>query len=144
MEPQLPMALQAALYVGSAAIVALTVVLIVLLLQFGRQIERVVRAVEELKTEVNPLARETRVVVERLHDLSARVQGRWMEVERIIDTVRTWSQRADHLVEEIGSMVEPPIFAASRKIHILRKGLETFVRALSNRNRQDQLKARES
>ena len=144
MEQQLPTALQAVLYVGSAAIIVLVTALIVLLLQFRRQIERVVRAVEELKAELNPLAQETRVVVERIRDLSGRVQGQWMEVERIVDTARTWSQRADHLVEQIGSVVEPPIFAASRNIHILRKGLETFVWALSNRKQQHQRKARES
>jgi len=116
----------------------LVAVLIVLLLQFRRQIERVVRAVEVLKAEVTPLAQETRVVVERLRELSGRVQGQWVEVERIIDTARTWSQRANHLVEGIGSVVEPPILGASRKIHIFRKGLETFVRAFSNRKQQHQ------
>jgi uncharacterized protein DUF948 len=144
MEQQLPTALQTALYVGSFAIVALTSVLIVLLLQLGRQIERFVRTVEELKAELGPLARETRVVVEGLRELSGRVQGQWMEVERIIDTARTWSERANHLVEEIGSVVEPPIFAMSRKIQIFRKGLETFVRALSQRNQTHQRKARVS
>jgi uncharacterized protein YoxC len=145
MEQQLPTALQAALYVGSVAIIVLVAVLVVLLLQFRRQIERVVRAVEDLKAEVNPLAQETRVVVERLRDLSGRVQRRWMEVEGIIDRARTWSQRAYHLVEGIGSVVEPPILAASRNIHILRKGMETFVGALLlNRKQQYQQKARES
>jgi uncharacterized protein YoxC len=144
MEQQIPTALQAALYVGSAAIIALSAVLIVLLLQIGRQIERVVQAVEELKAEVSPLARETRVVMEGLRDLSGRVQGQWTEVETIIDTARSWAERANHLVEEIGSVVEPPIFAASRRIHILRKGLETFVRALTHRNQQFPRKARES
>jgi uncharacterized protein YoxC len=144
MEQHIPAALQAALYVGSVAIVALSTVLIVLLLQLGRQIERVVQAVEELKAEVSPLARETRVVMEGLRDLSGRVQGQWTEVERIIDTARGWSERANHLLEEIGSVVEPPIFAASRKIQIFRKGLETFVRALTHRNQQFPRKARES
>ena len=138
MELQLPTTLQAALYAGSIAIIVLVAVLIVLLLQFRRQIERVVRAVEVLKAEVSPLAQETRVVVERLRELSGRVQGQWVEVERIIDTARTWSQRANHLVEGIGSVVEPPILGASRKIHIFRKGLETFVRAFSNRKQQHQ------
>jgi len=144
MEQQLPAALQVALYVGSAAIIALATVLMVLLFQFRRQIERVVRAVEELKDEVNPLARETRVVMERLGDLSGRVRGQWMEVEGIIDTARIWSQRVNHWVEGIGSIVEPPILAASRNVYILRKGLETFVRVLSNRRRQHQPKVRES
>ena len=144
MEQQLPTALQAALYAGSVAIIVLAAVLIVLLLQFRRQLERIVRAVEELKAEVNPLAQETRVVVERLRDLSGRVQEQWKEVEKIIYTARIWSQRANHLVDEIGSVVEPPIFAASRNIQILRAGLVTFVRALSNRKQQHQQKARES
>jgi hypothetical protein len=46
------MALQAALYVGSVAMVVLVTALIVLQIQLHRQIERVVRAVEELKAEV--------------------------------------------------------------------------------------------
>ena len=144
MEQQIPTALQAALYVGSVAIVVLVSVLTILLLQFRTQMERVVRAVEEIKAEVNPLVQEMRVVVERLRNLSGRVQGQWMEVERIIDTARTWSQRANHLVEGIGSVVEPPIFAASRSIYVLRRGLETFARAFLKRKQQHQQKARES
>jgi uncharacterized protein DUF948 len=144
MEQQIPTALQAALYAGSVAIIALVAVLTVLLLQFRSQMERVVRAVEELKAEVSPLVQETRDVVERLRDLSWRVHGRWMEVEGIIDTARIWSQRASHLADGIGSLMEPPILVASRNIQILRKGLETFVRAFLNRKQEHQQKARES
>jgi hypothetical protein len=144
MEQHLPTALQVALYVGPAAIILLAAALIVLQLQFHRQMGRVVRAVEELKVEVSPLVQETRIVVERLRDLSGRVQGQWREVEEIIDTARAWSRRANHLVEGIGSVVEPPILGVSRNILILRKGLETFVRAFTNRKQQHQQKARES
>lgn len=132
MELQLPMALQVSLYVASAAIVLLVAVLTVVALQLRGKIERVVRAVEEIKAEVNPLVQDTRVVMETIRDLSGRVHGQWMEVEQIIDTARTWSQRVSHLMERIGSIVETPIFAASNKIHILRRGLETFVRVLAN------------
>jgi uncharacterized protein YoxC len=144
MEQQLPMALQVALYTGSVAIVVLGTALIALLLQFRRQIERVVRAVEELKAEVNPLVRETRVVMEGLRDLSGRIEERWMEVERVMDTAKTWSQRVNHLVAGIGSMVQLPILAASLNVTLLRKGLETFVRAFFNARPQYQQKARES
>ena len=125
MELQLPMALQAALYVASGAIILMAAVLTVLLLRLRGQIERVVRVVEELKAEVNPLVQETRVVVETLRELTG-------QVENITHTARSWSRRANHLVEEIGSVVEPPVFAVSRKMHVLRKGLETFVRVLVN------------
>ena len=144
MEQQLPMALQVALYTGSVATVVLATVLIALLFQFRRQIERVVRAVEELKAEVNPLVRETRVVMEGLRDLSGRMQERWMEMERVMDTAKTWSKRVNHLVAGIGSMVQLPILAASLNVTLLRKGLETFVRVLFNPKPQYQQKARES
>ena len=113
MEQQFPMALQAFLYLGSIAIIVLAAVRIVLLFQFRSQVERVVRAVEELKAEVNPLAREMRVMVDGLSKLSAGVQGQWAEVEKMVGTARSWSQRANHLVEEFGSMVEPPVLAAA-------------------------------
>lgn len=143
MNQQIPMALQAALYVGSISITLLVAVLIVQLLRFRRQTERVVRAVEELKAEVDPLVQETRIVVESLKDLSARAQRQWIEVEEIIDTAQNWTQRVNHLVEGIGSVM-PPIAAAILNIRILRKGLKTFVRALSNRRQQHLRKVRES
>ena len=144
MEQQLPMALQVALYAGSVAIVVLATVLIALLLQVRRQIERVVRAVEDLKAEVNPLVQEARVIMEGLRRLSGRVQGRWMEVENAMDTAKTWSKRVNHLVAGVGSMVQLPILAASLNVTFLRKGLETFVRVLFNPKPQSQQKARES
>jgi len=145
MEQQLPMAVQSFLYAGSIAILVLPAILIVLLLQLRSQAERVVRAIEELKAEVSPLARETRVMVEGLRELSGRVQGQWAEVERIVDTARSWSERANHLVQEVGSMVEPPLLAASRNVRTLRNGFGAFVRALFERHQDDgQQKARAS
>ncbi|HEU5180423.1 MAG TPA: DUF948 domain-containing protein [Candidatus Polarisedimenticolia bacterium] len=138
MEQQLPTALQATLYVGSIAFIALVAVAIAMLLQLRRQIERVVRAVEDVKAQVQPLARETRALVENLQDLSARVNRQWVEVERIMETVRTWW----HLVEGISSVMAPPVVAARRKINILRIGLEAFVRAFTNRAQPHRQKAR--
>jgi uncharacterized protein YoxC len=97
METHIPAALQTALYVGSVAVTVLVVAMIALLLQVRGQLERVVRSVEELKAEMTPLARDTRVVVGDLRELSGRVRERWMEVEGIIDTARSWSQRASQL-----------------------------------------------
>jgi methyl-accepting chemotaxis protein len=143
MNQQIPMALQAVLYMGSISITLLVAVLIVQLLRFRRQTERVVRAVEELKAEVDPLVQETRIVVESLKDLSARAQRQWIEVEEIIDTAQNWTQRVNQLVEGIGSVM-PPIAAAILNIQTLRKGLRTFVQAFTNRRKQHLRKARES
>lgn len=140
MEQQLPTALQATLYAGSIAFIALVAVLIAILLQLRRQIERVVRAVEDVQAQVRPLAQETRVVVENLRDLSARVHRQWVEVERIVETARSWW----HVVEGIGSVMATPVVAARRNIHIFRIGLEAFVRAFTNRTQPCPQKARVS
>ena len=144
MEQQLPMALQVVLYAASLAIVASVLVLVLVLLRFRKQVERLVGAVEDLKAEMTPLGQETRVVVKSLGALSGRAQEQWMEVEGIIDTARHWSERANHLVEEIGAAVEPPVLAATRGIRRLRRGIEMFVHVLLNRDHPQQQKARES
>lgn len=140
----LPITLQVALYVASLAIVAFVALLVGALLQFRKQLERGVAAFEELRAEIKPLAQETRVVMDRLRDLTGRAQEQWTEVEGIVDTARHWSERANRVVEEVGDAVEPPILAATRSIRVLRSGLETFVQVLLDRNRRHQPKARES
>jgi len=144
MEQQLPMALQVALYAASVAIIVLTTVLIVVLLQFRKQVERVVRNVEQLKSELNPLVQETRAVMEKLRDLSGRVHEQWMEVERVMESARTWSQRANHLIGGIGSIVLPSVLAASLNVQLLRRGLKTFLWALLTPKQQHQQKVRTS
>lgn len=138
MEQQLPMALQVVLYAAALALVVAAVVLVKLLFHFRAQLERVVEAVEELKAEVMVVAKEARVVVHRLGDLSGRAQRQWSDVEGIIDIARNWSERADHLVQAIGSVVEPPILTASLGIRRLKRGIGTFVRVLLNRNQFQQ------
>jgi hypothetical protein len=132
MEQQLPIALQTALYAGSTAVVILAAGAMALLLRMRGRIERTVQAVEELKAELTPLARETRVVVRNLRELTGSVQRRWSELEGIIDTARGWSLLADRWVERVGCLVEPPVLAANHRLRVLRKGLEAFVRAWSN------------
>jgi len=144
MEQQLPAVLQLALFVASLAIVVSVLVLVSALFRFRGQLERLVGAVEELKAEMKPLAHETRAVVRQLHDLTGRAQAQWMEVEGIVGTARHWSERANHLVDQIGAVVEPPVFAATHGIRRLWSGLDVFLRVLLDRNQPPQRKGRES
>jgi hypothetical protein len=82
--------------------------------------------------------------MEKLRVLSGRVNERWMEVEQVMESARTWSRRVNHLVEGIGSVVLPSVVAASLNVLFLRKGLETFVRALLTPKQQHQQKVRAS
>lgn len=123
MEPTFPLALQVALYVASLAIVVWTVVIIGVLYRLLSKLERIVEAVEQLNLEMKPLAQETRDAVRSVHDLS---------------------ERANHWAGEVGDAVEPPLFAATRSLRMLRSGVETFMRVLLDRSQRQHEKARQS
>jgi hypothetical protein len=74
MGQQFPLALQLALYALSAAGIVLAAVLVHVLLRFKAQLDRIATAAENLESELTPLARETRIVVGRLGDLSDQAQ----------------------------------------------------------------------
>jgi uncharacterized protein YoxC len=123
MEPTVPLPLQVVLYVASLAIVVWTAVLVGVLFRLLAKLERIVGAVEQLNLEIKPLAQEARDAVRSVHDLS---------------------DRANHWAGEVGDAVEPPLFAATRSLRILRSGVETFMRVLLDRKQRQQEKARQS
>jgi len=111
MEHQLPIALQVALYAASIAIVVLAVVLLSSLLRFKRQLERVVTAMESFETEILPLARESRLAIQRLRDLSDKTQD---------------------MVGAAGDLLLPPVRAINRTSRLVQTVAATFVQALWN------------
>jgi hypothetical protein len=121
MDANLPLALQIVLYLVAAVIVAFVAIALPLLFQVRRQIDRMAAAVEEMKSETVPLARESRELVDELRGLSGR---------------------ANRLVAEVGSVVEPPLLASSLGFRLIRTGVTTFVRALWNGARDQERKAR--
>lgn len=123
MEPTFPLPLQVALYVASLAIVVWTVLLVGVLYRLLSKLERIVETVEQLNLEIKPLAQEARDAVRSVHDLS---------------------ERANHWVGEVGDAVEPPLFAATRSLRIVRSGVEAFLRVLLDRNQRQHQKARQS
>lgn len=91
MEQTLPMALQVALYAASGAIVVVAVVLILLALRLGRKLDRAVMAMERLEGELVPLVHRTRLLVDRLHAITATtadaVGGLLLPVRRVNQTI---------------------------------------------------------
>jgi hypothetical protein len=73
---------------------------------------------------------------ERLNLLSVLAQNQWHEVEKIVHTARQWSERADRFVEEVGSIVEPPVFSVGYKLNLMRAGVKTFFQTLLSGNQQ--------
>lgn len=109
MEQSWPIGLQVALYAIAAAMVAIAVVLVSVLLKIQKQLERVVEAVEHAEAELTPLAREARIVVYRLGNLTDKTQ-------RIVD-------RAS------GAILQP-VTLVRRAVHIARSGVTAFFQTL--------------
>jgi len=111
MTQEFPMALQVALIAASCVIIVLAAVLIPVLLRLKDQLERTVTAVERLEAELTPLAREARVAVDRLGDLSGRVE---------------------HVVGVVSGLFLPPARVFNRTARLLQTGATTFLHALWN------------
>ena len=115
MAQQFPIALQVALYAASCAIMVLVAIFAYVLLHLKNRLDRTMTAVEHLEAELTPLAREARVVVDRVSDLSGRV-------ERAVGVA--------------GGFLLPPVRAFNRTAQLLQTGATTFLQALWN-GRQD-------
>ena len=111
MDQHFPVALQVALIAASCVIIVLAAVLVPVLMRLKNQLDRTVTAVERLEAELTPLAREARVVVDRLNDISGRVE---------------------HVVGVASGLVLPPARAFNRTAQLVQTGATTFLRALWN------------
>jgi len=121
------MALLVPIYLASAAILSFVVIALVLLFRMRRQIERVVVAVEEVKTEVIPLAEDARVVLGSLRTLSEKAEWNLSEVGHMLANARRWSDWAGGVGERVGAVVKPPVRVVSRRLHGLFAGVRTFM-----------------
>lgn len=108
MEQQFPLALQVALYTASGSAILFAAIVTRVLWRFGKQLDRVVTAVEHFEAEITPLARETRAVVDQLHDLS---------------------EGAQRVAGIAGDLVLSPVATIHRTVAVLRTGTTAFLRA---------------
>lgn len=129
-------ALEVALFLASVAVVILVGCLIPFLFQLRKNVEEMKRATDDLGSELKPLVQETRTLVQNLNQISTRAQDQMDEVEHVVKTVRAWSERADRVVGEVASAVEPPLLNAARNVKAFRKGFSVFLDFLMHRNNQ--------
>jgi uncharacterized protein YoxC len=127
-------ALQVALLIASAAFVFLVTCLIPVVFRAQRQVERLVAAVGEVKSDLDVLVDEGRELVRNVNTLVARVNGHVQEAEQVVSTVRQWKGRAERLVNAVGVVVEAPVFRLARNVDLVRVGVTALLRVFSNRN----------
>jgi uncharacterized protein YoxC len=128
------MPLQIALFLASVAIVIFVAFCIPAIFQLRKHTARLAQTLEEFKAEFSPLVHDGRKVLHNVNELSSRVHQQCDDVEDVIQTVRGWTERADRVVEEVGSVLEPPILTAARNAHIFRKGIAKFFETFLKRN----------
>ena len=144
MEQSLPLTFQVAFYTASGAVIVLAVVLVYVMLRLERQLDRVVLAVEHLEAELTPLARETRVVVDLVREISERVQRQGVAVETLLGAAQKWGDRAQKAADIADALLLSPLLAFGRTAHSLRTGAIIFLRSLWTAGRETQQKARVS
>jgi len=131
---QMSAVLQVALFFASVAVVIFVAFCIPAMFQLRKHTERMSQTLAELKTEVSVLVQESRTLLRSVSELSARANQQCDDVEQVIHTVRVWTERVDRVVEEVGSVLEPPILTVARNAQIFRKGIAKFFETFLNRN----------
>jgi uncharacterized protein YoxC len=139
---EISVALQIALFFASLSVIVLVACIVPIAFQTRRNSEQLLRTIEELKSNTQLLAQDSRELVRSLNDLCRRANQQMDELSQILRTAQQWTQRADRLVEEVGSAIEPPVFSLARNLNLFRTGATTFLRTLFHLNHHNQTKER--
>ena len=128
--------LQVALFLASLAIVVFVVFFIPIFIMMCSQLARVVRQIEDLRTEVKLLVRDSQTMVQNINNLTSHARQQMEDVDKAVHAVRSWTARANRIVEEIGDVVEAPILTATRFITVLHKALTGFAESRAKKDHQ--------
>src|ERR1051326_6100492 len=130
------LAMEIAVFIACIAFIIWVPVIIVALYRMHAIAARMLHVIEKFREECKPMVQKMDAATERLNLLSVLAQNQWHEVEKIVHTARHWSERADRFVEEVGSIVEPPVFSVGYKLNLMRAGVKTFFQTLLSGNQQ--------
>lgn len=128
------MPLQIALFFASIAVVTFVACCIPAVIQMRKHANRMAQTMAELKAEVSLLMHDSRKTLHNINELSLRAREQCDDAEQVIQTVRSWTERVDRVVNEVGTAVEPPILAAARNVQVVYKGIAKFFETFLTRN----------
>jgi uncharacterized protein YoxC len=128
--------LQMVLFVAALAVIVLVACLLPIAFQVRRQVEQLMLTAMELKASVQVLLQESRELVRSASELSQRARQEMDEAGQVVHTVRQWTERADRLVDEVGAAIEPPIFALTRNMNLIRMGVSAFMQNIFQRHQR--------
>ena len=130
--------LQVALILASMAIVVLVACLVPVLFLAWRQLKQLVLTAENMKITLESLILDSRELVRNVILLSERANMHLENVDHLVRTVHQWTERADRLVNEVGSAIEPPVFSFVRNVNLVRSVISTFLQRLLHPDQESQ------
>jgi uncharacterized protein YoxC len=125
------------LFLASVAFIVLAACIIPIAFQARRRLAELVLTAELLKPKLEVLAQDGRELVRSVTDLSKRANKHMDDVGKMVSTAHQWTERADRIVNEVGSVIEPPAFALVRNMNLFRTGATAFLRTLFHPNQNN-------
>ena len=122
--------LEISLFLASVSVIVLVICLVPVLWQIKRQLERLAEHSEQLKNKLDVLVSDSDEMVRNVNELVSRTKLQMDTAGEVVDTVRQWTDRADRLIEQAASVVEPPVFALAKKAELFRRFASTFLQVL--------------
>src|SRR5882762_6641638 len=95
--------LQVALFITSVAGTVLILCLIPIVFRAWRQLEQMVKTSERLHEKIEVLIEDSRELVRHMTELAKRGNEQLDDVGQMVQTARQWTERANRLVDEVGS-----------------------------------------
>ena len=130
--------LQVALILASMAIVLLVACLVPVLFLAWRQLKQLVLTAESLKITLESLILDSHELVRNVKLLSERANLHLQNIDQVVQTVQQWTARADRLVNEVGSVIEPPVFSFVRNVNLVRTVVSTFLQRFLHPDQENQ------
>ena len=123
------------MFAACVAVVLLTAFLIPLSIMLYRSARNATRQIEDVKADLKQLIKDSRDLVQNIDQLSSRANRQLDEVDKILRLAREWSERANHVAEEVSSAVEAPIMKVAQGFKMLRESWKLIIGTLIKRNR---------
>jgi uncharacterized protein YoxC len=122
--------LEISLILASIAIVVFVTTAMVLLFQFRKQAERLIKTTEDLKADIATIGHDAHEVLAGVKLLTTRANQQFHEVEHVVQTARIWCDRVNLVATEVGAAIEPPLTQLARTLGVYCSGFAGVLHAL--------------
>ncbi len=113
--------------------VGVVMLVIPIALAVKTHLEMLTKDTRELKEDIHTLIKDTQQMVQTVDQLATRTNKQMDEISEIVKDVHSWTDRTGRVINAVGNIIEPPLFAVSNKIEIVRAVVGAFWSAFTGR-----------